>query len=186
MQGDTIGTQRGEIADLQAAKETAQQAQEKLANWEPWMSALGRMLTEHRIARFPDDVLAWREERDAAESNIATLQQDVGRAEQELELANKDAAKKGALEPFTEQRFWDALGHQQEWLEAPQKVDDDGPVYMMRTQPGFIFDDSFWEVYQAFPFKICHVAYYGPERLEDGNRKEDIGVFELRFAPGGE
>lgn len=80
-----------------------------------------------------------------------------------------------------EEQFWAALGHQQKWLTAPQEVED-GPVYMMRTAAGFIFDDCFWEVFQGFPFKICHVAYYGPERLEDGNRMEDTGIFELRFA----
>lgn len=84
-----------------------------------------------------------------------------------------------------EQQLWDALGHQQEWFEMPQKVDDDGSVYMMRTVPGFIFDDSFWEVFQHFPFKICHVAYYGPARSEDlgDTRLQDRGIFELRFAP---
>ena len=55
--------QQTQIADLQRQ---LRQAQEKLANWEPWMSALGRMLTEHRIARFPNDVLAWRKELDVA------------------------------------------------------------------------------------------------------------------------
>ena len=79
-------------------------------------------------------------------------------------------------------RFWDAFGSQREWLEEPRKVFDD-PIYMMRTKPGFIFDDSFWGVFHSFPFKICHVAYYGPERLEDGDRMQDTGVFELRFAP---
>ena len=83
-----------------------------------------------------------------------------------------------------EQRFWRALEHQQEWFTMPQKVDDDGPVYMMRTAAGFIFDDAFWEVFHTFPFKICHVAYYGPTRSEDGaTRMQDTGVFELRFAP---
>ena len=46
---------RAENAHLQA----------KLDNQEPWLVALGRMLVEYRIARFPDDVLAWRDERDA-------------------------------------------------------------------------------------------------------------------------
>ena len=84
-----------------------------------------------------------------------------------------------------EQRFWHALEHQQEWFEMPQEVDD-YPIYMMRTKPGYIFDDHFWEVFQGFPFKICHIAYYGPERLQDvtlEGRMQDTGVFELRFAP---
>lgn len=80
------------------------------------------------------------------------------------------------------ERFWSALGHQQEWLEVPQKVSEE-PIYMVRTQPGFIFDDAFWEVFHTFPFKICHIAYYGPGRLEDGNRMRDTGIFELRFVP---
>ncbi len=84
-------------------------------------------------------------------------------------------------------RFWEALDHHQEWFDAPQKVDDDGPVYMTRTKAGFIFDDVFWETFQSFPFKICHVAYYGPTRSEDGaTRTQDIGIFELRFAPAKE
>ncbi|KKL83648.1 hypothetical protein LCGC14_1972590 [marine sediment metagenome] len=85
-----------------------------------------------------------------------------------------------ALRLLTE-RFWQALGPQQEWLEKPQKVDD--YIYKMRTQPGFIFDDAFWETFHGFALKICHVAYYGPERLEDADhRKPYAGVFELRFA----
>ena len=83
-----------------------------------------------------------------------------------------------------EQRFWHTLGHQQEWFTMPQKVYDD-PIYMMRTQPGYIFDDAFWAVFHGFSFKICHVAYYGPERLEDvdvDTRMQDTGIFELRFA----
>ena len=77
--------------------------------------------------------------------------------------------------------FWEMLGHQQEWFEIPQEVSDE-PIYMMRAKAGFIFDDNFWEVFQSFPFKVCHVAYYGPERLEGGNRMQDTGIFELRFA----
>lgn len=83
---------------------------------------------------------------------------------------------------MTTEKFWNALGDQQEWLTEPQQVFDD-PIYMMRTKSGFIFDDAFWEVFQSFPFKVCHVAYYGPERLEDGDRHQDSGFFELRFAP---
>ena len=81
-----------------------------------------------------------------------------------------------------QQRFWDALEHQQEWFTKPQKVDE-ALVYKMQTHPGFLFDDTFWEVFHRFLFKICHVAYYGPERLEDQDRMKDTGVFELRFAP---
>ena len=38
--------------------------QARVDNQEPWLVALGRMLVEPRIVRFPDDVLAWRDERD--------------------------------------------------------------------------------------------------------------------------
>ena len=79
------------------------------------------------------------------------------------------------------EEFWQALGHQQEWLERPQAVGD--LVCRMRTQPGFIFDDAFWETFHGFALRICHVAYYGPERLEDEDHKRPyVGVFELRFA----
>ena len=79
------------------------------------------------------------------------------------------------------EEFWLSLEHQQEWLEEPQRVDDS--VYKMRTQLGYIFDDSFWEVFHGFPLRICHVAYYGPERFEDEDHKRPyVGVFELRFA----
>lgn len=105
-----------------------------------------------------------------------------------LKARLEEAANPQALPPEAQvaaelrllvEEFWQALGRQQEWFERPQKVDD--YVYKMRTQSGFIFDDSFWETFQGFPFKICHVAYYGPERLEDADRRQDTGVSELRF-----
>ena len=98
---------------------------------------------------------------------------------EEWGLAMNDEALR-LLENEVEQ-FYQALGPQREWLEKPQKVDD--YVYKMRTRPGFIFDDAFWGTFHGFVFKICHVAYYGPERLEDADhRKPYAGVFELRFA----
>ena len=84
--------------------------------------------------------------------------------------------------------FWCALGSQQLWFTEPRLVlpdDPDDGVYMIQTHPGFIFDDAFWEKFQGFPFKVCHVAYYGPERLEAGDRRQDIGIFELRFVSDG-
>lgn len=98
---------------------------------------------------------------------------------------NPPARREETFNPPTQENipsFWLALGRQQEWLTEPLKVFDD-PIYMMRTQPGFIFDDAFWETFQSFPFKVCHVAYYGAERLEDEDRHKDTGIFELRFAP---
>ncbi len=50
----TIGDLEAENARLQA----------RVDNQEPWLAALGRLLAQHRIVRFPDDVLAWRDERD--------------------------------------------------------------------------------------------------------------------------
>ena len=76
-------------------------------------------------------------------------------------------------------RFWEALGLQRDYYEEPDTPHPD-PIFRMRTQPGFIFDDSFWEVFERFPFRICHVAYYGPERLE-GETPPPPGVFELRW-----
>lgn len=84
----------------------------------------------------------------------------------------------GSMQALTD--FWDALGAKQEYFETPTVLRSD-PIFCIRTKPGFIFDDSFWEVFHAHPLIVCHVAYYGPERLEDGNRTEDTGIFEIRF-----
>jgi len=77
-------------------------------------------------------------------------------------------------------QFMRVLGSMADYFEMPWIPWPD-PVFAIRTKPGFIFDDSFWEVFQAFPFMICHVAYYGPARIEDGDRHKDEGVFELRW-----
>lgn len=79
-------------------------------------------------------------------------------------------------------QFWTALDLQQYYLSGYCPAEYGPDVYVMRTKPGFIFDDSFWEVFQSFPFKICHVAYYGPERILEEDRREDTGVFELRWS----
>lgn len=78
--------------------------------------------------------------------------------------------------------FWEALDYQRAWLTRPVPASPLGDVFLMRTRAGSIFDDAFWEVFQGFPFSICHVAYYGPERLEAGDRMRDTGVFELRWS----
>ena len=44
------------------------------------------------------------------------------------------------------------------------------PIYAIRTQPGYIFDDTFWDVFHTYPFHICHVAWLAGEK-----------VFEIRF-----
>ena len=77
--------------------------------------------------------------------------------------------------------LWKALGEQQEWLEAIT-LTEEGDVAILRTRPGYIFDDAFWDVFQGVHATICHVAYYGPERAEDGDRFRDSGIFELRFS----
>mgnify|MGYP001576009441 CR=1 FL=1 len=77
--------------------------------------------------------------------------------------------------------LWKALGEQQEWLEAIT-LTEEGDVAILRTRPGYIFDDAFWGVFQGVHATVCHVAYYGPERAEDGDRFRDSGIFELRFS----
>lgn len=63
-------------------------------------------------------------------------------------------------------RFTATLGPQMDYYERPF-VGHDDPIFVIRTRPGVIFDDDFWEVFHRFPFKICHVAYYGPARSQD-------------------
>ncbi|KKL52717.1 hypothetical protein LCGC14_2282640 [marine sediment metagenome] len=65
---------QAKVADLEA--EVAR-LQARVKNQEPWMSALGRMLVEYRIVRFPDDVLAWRDERDRYKALAQTAEQVV-------------------------------------------------------------------------------------------------------------
>jgi hypothetical protein len=79
-------------------------------------------------------------------------------------------------------QLWAALDKIQEWFIEPYPAEYGPDVFVMRSRPGFIFDDDFWEVFQQFPFRICHVAYYGPERILEEDRCEDVGVFELRWA----
>jgi hypothetical protein len=82
-------------------------------------------------------------------------------------------------------KFWNALGSQQDYFESPDVPFSD-PIFRIRTRPGFIFDDSFWDVWHSFPFHVCHVAYYGPERQEDSThekRMADFGIYEMRFKP---
>ena len=79
--------------------------------------------------------------------------------------------------------LWRALTIQQEWLTEPYAASDEDDVYILRTKPGFILDDSFWAVFQMFPFRICHVSYYGPERPEpNDNRMQETGIFEVRWS----
>lgn len=45
------------------------------------------------------------------------------------------------------------------------------PIFGIKTQPGgYIFDDAFWDVFHAYPFHICHIAWLTEEE-----------VYEVRF-----
>jgi hypothetical protein len=80
-------------------------------------------------------------------------------------------------------RLITALGPEMAYYEHPF-IDHDDPIFVMRTRPGFIFDDYFWKVFQSFPFRICHVAYYGPARSQDDglDAAAHPGVYELRWS----
>lgn len=75
--------------------------------------------------------------------------------------------------------FWRALGKNQEYYTKPEKVYDD-PIYRIKTKDAFMFDDGFWEVFQAYPFKICHITFL--DVLLTGEGGSDEKVFDLRFA----
>lgn len=71
----------------------------------------------------------------------------------------------------------------QDWWDKPW-LDWEDPIYVMRTRPGYVFDDPFWDVFHSFGFHVCHVSYYGPERREDAtldDKLKETGVFELRW-----
>lgn len=64
--------------------------QERVDNQEPWLAALGGMLVHYRIARFPEDVLAWRTERDRFKA-LAERRKEAGqRVDSRLRLASAD------------------------------------------------------------------------------------------------
>lgn len=44
------------------------------------------------------------------------------------------------------------------------------PIYSIKTFPGYIFDDVFWDVFHAHQFHICHIAWLAKEE-----------VYEIRF-----
>ena len=61
---------------------------------------------------------------------------------------------------------------------------EDPPIAIVRTKPGYLFDDAFWDIFHHHQLHVCHVAYYGPERREGRTHDEvmaDEGVYELRF-----
>ena len=43
-------------------------------------------------------------------------------------------------------------------------------IYGIKTKKDYIFDDAFWEIFESYPFYICHVAWLPAEE-----------VYELRF-----
>lgn len=77
------------------------------------------------------------------------------------------------------EKFWWALGIQQEWMTRPEVMYDDGElIWKMTAKEGYCFDDAFWEVFEAFPFRICHVSYSGAPWSQEGGPPEMV----LRFA----
>ncbi len=51
------------------------------------------------------------------------------------------------------------------------------PIWGITTRPGFIFDDSFWDVFHSLALHICHVTVLV-------NEGENFGLeraFDLRF-----
>lgn len=76
--------------------------------------------------------------------------------------------------------FWDALDIQQEWMNPPTLVQKEPqPIWKMTTKEGYLFDDAFWEVFQSFPFKICHVSYSGAPWSLEGGSPEMVVRFTL-------
>lgn len=58
-----------------------------------------------------------------------------------------------------------------EWYGEPYIAYSD-PIYGIKTLPGFIFDDAFWDVFHSYPFHICHICWLDDEK-----------VYEIRFKP---
>lgn len=76
-------------------------------------------------------------------------------------------------------KFWAELGDQQAFYTEPEMVYSD-PIFRMKTRDTFMFDDSFWEVFQRYPFAICHVTFL--TKYLTGDNGVDELVFDLRFA----
>jgi len=51
------------------------------------------------------------------------------------------------------------------------------PIWGISTKPGFIFDDSFWDVFHSLSLHICHVTTLVNEDANFGPYR----VFDLRF-----
>jgi len=62
-----------------------------------------------------------------------------------------------------------------EFFEKPYVAFSD-PIFGINTQPGYIFDDVFWDVFHTHPLHVCHVT-----RLTNGPQFDPGRVFEIRF-----
>ncbi len=73
------------------------------------------------------------------------------------------------------EELWDALieSGQDEYFQKPYLAFPD-PIYGISTRPGFIFDDSFWDVFHSLSLHICHVTVLV-------NKSGTNRVFDLRF-----
>ena len=77
--------------------------------------------------------------------------------------------------------FWEALGIQQEWINPPQLMYDEGEtIWKITAKEGYLFDDAFWQVFERFPFRICHVSYSGAEWSNEGGPPEMVMRFTMR------
>lgn len=65
--------------------------------------------------------------------------------------------------------------HMKEIFEEPY-VAFPWPIFGINTRPGYIFDDTFWDVFHVHPLHVCHVT-----RLTDGLQFDEGRVFEIRF-----
>lgn len=77
-------------------------------------------------------------------------------------------------------QFWRALGDEREYYTEPEMVYED-PVFRIKTRHRLMFDDYFWEIFQCYPFKICHITFL-TAYLTGNNREGNERVFDLRFA----
>ena len=79
--------------------------------------------------------------------------------------------------------FWDALGIQQEWINLPQLMYDEGEtIWKITAKEGYLFDDAFWKVFERFPFRICHVSYSGASWSHEGGPPEMVMRFTTTMA----
>lgn len=61
------------------------------------------------------------------------------------------------------------------YFERPYLAFPD-PIFGIKTLPGYIFDDTFWDVFHAHPLHVCHVT-----RLTAGPQFDEGRVFDIRF-----